>query len=101
MGSQKQRIVYTYPFAENTVLKLLTYLLLRKYDNLFSPNLFSFRPGRSAKDAIRSLTHVPDIRNMYAYKVDISNYFNSVQIPLLLPMLEDVLQEDPRLFQEV
>ena len=42
MSSQKQRIVYIYPEPENTVLKLLTYLLLRKYDGLFSDGLFSF-----------------------------------------------------------
>ena len=53
MHNTKKRTVYTYPFAENTVLKLLTFLLLRKYDGIFSPNLYSFRPGRSAADAVR------------------------------------------------
>ena len=39
LSSQKKRIVYIYPESENTVLKLLTYLLLRKYDGLFSDGL--------------------------------------------------------------
>lgn len=55
MGSDKKRVVYTYPAAENTVLKLLTWLILRKYDGIFSDNLYSFRPGRTAKDAVRRL----------------------------------------------
>ena len=32
MSSQKKRTVYTYPEDENIVLKLLTHLMLRKYD---------------------------------------------------------------------
>ena len=39
MDNQKKRVVYTYPPAENMVLKLLTYLLLRKYDSIFSEGL--------------------------------------------------------------
>ena len=97
-GSTKKRTVYTYPAAENTVLKLLTYLLLRKYDAQLSGNLYSFRPGRSAKDAVLRLSRTAGIQQMYAYKADISNYFNSVQIPLLLPKLSAVMQDDPRLF---
>ena len=98
LHTQKKRTVYTYPEAENTVLKLLTYLLLRKYDSLFSPNLYSFRPARTAKDAIRHLTCTKGIRQMFAYKVDISNYFNSVPVDRLLPMLEAVMPDDPALF---
>ena len=97
MHSRKKRIVYIYPEPENTVLKLLTYLLLRKYDALFTDGLYSFRPGRSAKDAIRRLMRVSGIRNLYAYKVDIHNYFNSVPVERLLPMLEEAVGEDPAL----
>ncbi len=96
--SQKKRTVYKYPQKETTVLKLLTYLLLRKYDGIFADNLFSFRPGRTAKDAIKSLLKTPGIRNMYAYKADVSNYFNSMDISLLLPLLEEVCGEDRELY---
>lgn len=98
-SSQKKRVVYVYPQRENTVLKLLTYLLLRKYDGLFSDCLYSFRPGRTAKDAVRSLTSRRDICSMYAYKADISNYFNSVPLRRLLPELEKTLSDDPELLE--
>ncbi len=98
MSSQKKRTVYSYPEPENTVLKLLTWLLLRKYDGIFADNLYSFRPGRTAKDAVMRLTHIPGIRNMYAYKADISNYFNSIPVAPLLDMLETVLKDDPSLY---
>ena len=97
-SSRKKRVVYTYPEAENLVLKLLTYLLLRKYDGLFSDNLFSFRPNKSAKDAIRRLHQIPDLQRKYSYKVDVSNYFNSIPIERLLPELEAVTMDDPSLF---
>jgi len=96
--TQKKRVVYTYPDAENMVLKLLTYLLLRKYDGLFSTGLYSFRPNKTAKDAVRQLTRTPHIREMYSYKADISNYFNSVPIERLLPMLKEVLSDDEELY---
>ncbi|MBP5154657.1 MAG: group II intron reverse transcriptase domain-containing protein [Lachnospiraceae bacterium] len=94
LHSLKKRTVYIYPRRENTVLKLLTFLLLRKYDGLFADGLYSFRPGRSAKDAIRRLRRTPGLERMYSYKVDISNYFNSVPVTRLLPMLEETVGED-------
>ena len=98
LSSQKKRTVYTYPEAENRVLKLLTYLMLRKYDAAFPSVLYSFRPGRTAKDALKSLLRSP-VRRMYSYKADVSNYFNSIEIPRLLPMLGSALADDPELYR--
>ncbi len=97
-GSSKKRAVYTYPPAENMVLKLVTFLLLRRYDGLFSPNLYSFRPEHTAKGALRSLLGVRGIRGMFSYKVDVSDYFNSIDITRFLPELECALHDDPRLY---
>ncbi|MBR4728603.1 MAG: group II intron reverse transcriptase domain-containing protein [Clostridia bacterium] len=97
MDTQKKRVVYAYPRAESTVLKLLTYLMLRRYDGLFSPTLYSFRPGRTAKDAIRALTRTPGMRELYSYQADVSNYFNSVPIDRLLPLMKEALGDDPAL----
>ncbi|MCR5799293.1 MAG: reverse transcriptase/maturase family protein [Lachnospiraceae bacterium] len=97
-GSAKKRVVYSYPYAENMVLKLLTHLILRKYDGIYSDNLYSFRPGRSAKDAIRRITLRPLKDRMYFYKVDVKNYFNSIPVDRLIPMIEDTLKDDTELF---
>lgn len=99
LSSQKKRTVYTYSKDENMTLKLLTHLLLRKYDCLFAGNLYSFRPGRTAKDAVRKLLRNPSLRQMYAYKIDVSNYFNSVPVEKLLPMLEAATEDDPELYR--
>ena len=99
MNSAKKRIVYTYPPAENQVLKLMTYLLLRQYDHCFSDNLYSFRAGRTPKDAIRHLTRHPEISRMWSYKADISNYFNSIPVGQILPILERTISAEPELYR--
>ena len=96
-GSQKKRVVYKYPRGETAVLKLLTHLILRRYDSIFSPGLFSFRPGHTAKTAVSRFTH-GKTSGLYCYKADISNYFNSIPVKLLLPMLRNVLWDDPELY---
>lgn len=97
MSSQKRRTIYMYPFDENMVLKLLTYLVLRKYDDTFAPCLYSFRPKRNAKDAIKYLLSRRGIDNMYAYKADVSNYFNSIPVERLLPMVKAAFADDTEL----
>lgn len=97
MSTQKKRTVYIYPRKETLTLKLLTYLILRKYDHIFADVLYSFRPGRSARTAVNAIREVFD-GDMYSYKVDISNYFNSVDVDVLLPSLESILDDDPLLF---
>lgn len=97
--SQKKRTVYIYPRPENIVLKLLTYLLLREFDGLFSRGLYSFRPGRSAKDAVRMLQRKLRGRRCWAYKADISDYFNSLPVERFLPELKEAVGEDEALYE--
>lgn len=99
MTSGKKRIVYTYAQDENWVLKLLTFLLQRKYDGLFAYNLYSFRPRKGVRDAVTRLIRTPNIRKMWSYKVDISNYFNSVPVERLLPLLADTLRDEPGVYR--
>ncbi len=87
MSSAKKRIVYTYSDEENWVLKLLTFLLQRKYDYLFADNLYSFRRNKGVREAVKKLTLTPGIGGMWSYKADISNYFNSVPTEKILPLL--------------
>ena len=94
-SSRKKRTVYTYPEEENMVLKLITYLLLRKCDGAFEDVLYSFRPGVTAKDAVRRLCAIYNRGDWFVYKADISNYFNSIPVEKLLPMVDEILKDDP------
>ena len=97
MGSEKKRTVFCFGDDETRVLKLLAYLLYR-YDGRFCPNCYAFRRGVKASDAIFRLRKQLRGLKMWAYKVDIRDYFNSIPIPRLLPVLKDFMSDDPKLY---
>ena len=97
MSTQKKRTVYKYPYNFNMILKLLTYLTLRKYDHIYAGNLYSFRPGVCAKDAIMALCRSKDITRKYSYKIDVSDYFNSIPVEGICRALDDTVTDDGEL----
>jgi len=96
IGSNKKRVVYQYPEDFSRVLKLLSFLLHR-YPQ--PKGCYSFAKDSGAHSAIRDLLRHPGLNKMVAYKVDIHNYFNSIDIPILLEILQDVLRDDLLLYQ--
>jgi hypothetical protein len=93
----RKRVVYSFRDEENMVLKLLAYLLYR-YDSALSPVCYSFRRGFSAQKAIRRFTGTAGISEMWCYRLDIRNYFNSISIPILLPLLKSIIVDDEPLY---
>ena len=96
-GKAKKRVVYTFSERENTVLKLIAFLLYR-YDNAQPANCYSFRRSYSAKKAIATITKEKDIAKKYSCKLDIKDYFNSIDVGLLLPILHELLAGDKPLY---
>ncbi len=96
-GSNKKRTVYSFSEDENIVLKFISFLLY-KYDYVFAGNTYAFRRNFTVKQAFLDIAKVKDIETYYSLKLDISNYFNSININLLLPKLEHILSADPKLF---
>ena len=97
MGSGKKRVVYSFAPDEMLMLKLMAFLLYR-YDNQFAPNCYAFRRGLKASDAIFKINKAICGQKMWAYKLDIHDYFNSIDISLLLPMLKEMLADDLSLY---
>ena len=97
MGTGKKRTVYCYSPEETRVLKLIAYLLYR-YDDRFAPNCYAFRRGVRASDAVFRIRKALRGRKMWAYKLDIHDYFNSISIPILLPKLRELFSDDPQLY---
>ena len=97
MSSRKKRTVYKYPYDFNMLLKLLTYLTLRKYDHIYTPNLYSFRPGVCAKDAIMTICRTKDLHTLYSYKIDVSDYFNSIPVDKICRVLDETVTDDEKL----
>ncbi len=91
----KKRTVYTFREDEMLAMRLLSFAL-RDYDSLFSESLYSFRSGHGVRDAIRKLRFTDNIDMMYGYKTDIHNYFNSIDVEMLIADMKDNI-DDPRL----
>lgn len=96
-GTDKKRVVYTYPNDEMLVLKVIAFLLY-KYDNIFASNCYAFRKNITAHDAVIKIQKAVRGKRFWAYKTDIHNYFNSLDISLLLPMLSDIFSDDKSLY---
>ncbi len=96
LGSAKKRVVYRFPDAENMLLKMLSYLLYR-YDDIIPDNCYSFRKNTGARKAFLKMIAQPNISEKYGFKADISNYFNSIDTTLLIPMLEKIITDDDAL----
>ena len=89
----KKRTVFIFNHEENMVLKLLAHLL-HDYDYLFSDNLYSFRKNISVKTAIGTLLSSIKKSSLYSYKVDIHDYFNSVDTDSIIKLLEETFEKD-------
>ena len=98
MGTGKKRVVYSFAPDEMILLKLIAFKLY-DYDHCFSPNCYAFRRGMKASDAIFHIQHAIAGRNMWAYKLDIHDYFNSISIDILLPMLAEMMADDQPLYR--
>jgi len=97
IGSSKKRIVYSYNEDETWMLKLLAFLLYR-YDDRLSDNCYSFRRYKTAKTAFDQIRKITDLQQKHILKLDIHDYFNSINVPILLEILKDVIEDDPKLF---
>jgi len=96
-GVSKKRVVYSFPKEFSILLKMISYLLFR-YDYRFADNCYAFRRVYGVKDAVRRIRDMEDVSRKYCLKVDISNYFNSIDVPLLLDKLSFLQEEDTKLY---
>ena len=92
-GSQKKRVIYTFPEDETWVLKLLTWLMY-KYDSVFHSNCYSFRQEHTAHTAINDVLQTEKLDDKWALKLDLHNYFNSMPSYKLADEFSKVITDD-------
>ena len=92
-SSSKRRVVYTFNDDEMMIMKCFAFFLY-DYDYLFSPNLYSFRKNNGVRNALMSISNNRKLKEMYGYKIDISNYFNSVDPFALITQMQDYVSHD-------
>lgn len=96
-SASKKRTVFVFGNEEMLAQKFIAYKLL-DYDYIFGDNLYSFRRDMGVKKAIKGFVFHKGIKEMYSFKLDISDYFNSVNAKKLLPELKSVLADNQRLY---
>ena len=89
----KKRLVFVFEQDFNMVLKLLAHLLY-KYDYLFADNLYSFRKTIGVKKALADVMSKTKGGKKYSYKVDIHDYFNSVDTKQIITLLDTFVCDD-------
>ena len=97
-GTDKKRIVYSFSNEENIVLKFIAFNLYQ-FDYYFNNNCYAFRRNYGVKNVIRKFKGNEEYAKKYCFKVDISNYFNSIDIDILLKKLVFVREQDEELFR--
>lgn len=97
-GTSKKRVVYSYSSDINITLKFIAYKL-HYFDYLFADNCYSFRHNYGVSNAIRKIKHNKHIKSQFCLKVDIKNYFNSMNIDILLSKLEVIKSTDLILYK--
>ncbi len=101
-GTSKKRVVYTFEKDVNIVLKFIA-ARLYELDDYFASNCYAFRRGFGVADAIRKLSGKRAdgsgiYSGKYCLKVDISNYFNSIDVDKLIDKLDFVKSQDGGLY---
>lgn len=92
-NTSKKRIVYVYPEPYRTILKLIGWDILRRYNNKFCKNSLAYTQGRSVRSAFRLLDRFHLKKDEEVYKNDFSDYFNSIDIDLLETEMEDFFND--------
>lgn len=98
INKSKKRVIYTFNYDENMILKVISYLFSKKYDKKYSDNCYSFRKKYTVKNAIKKLTTTKNINQLYGYKVDIENYFNSIDVDILMEKFKLFIDDDDKLY---
>lgn len=96
-GTKKKRIVYSFSDDVSITLKFIAFQLYR-FDDMFSDNCYAFRRKFGVGDAIRRILRNKNIQNQYCLKVDISNYFNSLNVNILMEELKEIKEIDIKLY---
>lgn len=97
ISTNKKRVVYSYNSEENIMLKFIAWSLYR-YDNYFAHNCYAFRRNYGVKNAINRLKYTKEIDKMFCLKIDIHNYFNSIDVNILLDKLYFIKEDDAALY---
>ncbi len=95
--TDKKRVIYFFEEDFNILLKGIAFYLY-VYDGEFADNCYAFRRSYGVKDAIRRIKCIKGLKDKYCLKLDIHNYFNSIDVDILLEKLGFIKKSDEELY---
>ncbi|HET7486748.1 MAG TPA: reverse transcriptase domain-containing protein [Acidimicrobiales bacterium] len=93
-GGRKKR-VFTYPPADELLFRVLNRMLQPAAAEAASPHCRSFLPGGGARSAFRAVLADRDAAAKAAVRLDVRDYFNSIDVEDLLARLPDAFAGGP------
>ena len=90
-------MIYFFEEDFNILLKGIAFYLY-VYDGEFADNCYAFRRSYGVKDAIRRIKCIKGLKDKYCLKLDIHNYFNSIDVDILLEKLGFIKKSDEELY---
>ncbi len=95
--SGRKRVVYVFPPRDDLLLKAVNRYLQEVAAHAVSPLCHSFQPGRGAKTAFQALCQDRSIDTKCCIRLDVADYFNSIDPAQLMDVLPAVITADPPL----
>ena len=79
---------------DRTIQQAMAQQIMPIYEPVFSDGSFGYRPGRSAKDAIRKIKEYVEQGYTRAVVLDLSNYFDTIGHVKLLNLLQQNVKDE-------
>ena len=80
--------------TDRMIQQAMTQQLVPIYEPLFAEGSYGYRPGRSAKDAIRKVKEYAERGYTYAVVIDLSKYFDTLNHENLLNLLRRNIKDE-------
>lgn len=94
-GSNRRRKVYSFAIDDRSLLQYMVYMVMEKYDERYSPNLYSFRKENNQLYLFRSIIRNDPQREHYIIKADIHSYGETINTDILDVKLKEWLKDEP------
>ena len=78
---------------DRVIQQAIAQILIPIYEPQFSDASYGYRPGRSAKEAIRKVKKYAEEGYTHAVQVDLSKYFDTINHDLLLNLLRQTIKD--------
>jgi hypothetical protein len=94
-AGKHKKVVYTLEPADELLSRVFNRLLQPRLRDVVSPNCHSFLPGRGVITAFESLLRTPGLETMAWLHLDITDFFNSIDVEDLLLRLPPEISDEP------